>query len=144
MIERRAGDGRFALHSVVGAREQSLTFSESPKSVRRVSGTLADRGIEPQSMIGAGPSDTIHCAVVVLAALRLGATVACLREHPDPTAYRLELELVRPVLVITDAERREVIGAQTDATVLTASLDKLSRARRGSRRCTRPLPTTRR
>jgi acetyl-CoA synthetase len=125
VIERHARHERVALHSVSEAGVASLSFAGLAEAAQQASGTLAERGIGPRSMVAVVLPNTLECAVVTFAALRLGAVVAALRLHPDPSAYRSELRLVRPAIVVTDRLRSAQISAQTDAPVLACGLETL-------------------
>jgi acetyl-CoA synthetase len=125
VIERRASDERVALHSVSEVGVESLSFAALADAAQRASGTLAECGIGPRSMVAVVLPNTLECAVVTFAALRLGAVVAGLRQHPDAATYRSELRLLRPAIVVTERSRAVQISGQTEAPVLACGLETL-------------------
>lgn len=116
--------------AAIVVEDKTWTYSELLRELRRWAGALAMRGLGPGGIVAATSQDQVALRLIRWAANYLGAVEALIDPHCGPAEHAARLAVVRPDLILTDADipalRADAVGAEGPE---SASIDLSTPAR---------------
>jgi acetyl-CoA synthetase len=98
---------------------ESMSFGQLEEATARLGSSLRRRGLGRGKRIAVTLPTTPEAAITILAAMRIGAVPACIRLGGPADAWRHQLGLVRPDLVVCASTEIDELRSEVDSPLVT-------------------------